>query len=162
MSDHHLAQMNIGALRAPLDDPSMADFVTALDPVNALADAAPGFVWRLTDEGANDATATRPFGPDVIVNMSVWEDVESLRAFTYRSADHLDLLRRRRDWFVPLGRPGLVLWWVPAGRLPTPEEGGERLELLRANGPGPDAFTFRDPYPAPGAHTGRERVTEPG
>ncbi|MDA2805576.1 DUF3291 domain-containing protein [Nocardiopsis suaedae] len=162
MSAPHLAQLNIALLKAPLDDPSMADFAAALDPINALADASPGFVWRYTDEGANDASASRPFGPDLLVNLSVWEDVESLRSYTYGNSGHLDYLRRRREWFAPLGRPGLVLWWVPAGTLPTLSEAGERLERLTANGPGPKAFTFRSPFPAPGAGAGLEHASDPG
>ncbi|WP_017556266.1 DUF3291 domain-containing protein [Nocardiopsis baichengensis] len=153
MTSHHLAQLNIAALKAPIDSPLLADFVAGLAPINALADASPGFVWRYTDEDTDDATASRPFGPDVIVNLSVWQDLESLRAFTYRDDGHLDYMRRRREWFTPLGRPGLVLWWVPAGVLPTLAEGGERLARLTADGPTPEAFTFRHPFPAPSART---------
>lgn len=162
MSDHHLAQLNIALLKAPLDDPSMADFAAALDPINALADASPGFIWRYTDEGANDASASRPFGPDLLVNLSVWEDVESLRSYTYGNSGHLDYLRRRRAWFRPRGHPSLVLWWVPAGTLPTLSEAGEQLERLTANGPGPEAFTFRTPFPAPGVQAGVEHASDPG
>ena len=144
----HLAQFNIARLRAPLDDPAMAGFVAGLDTINALADSSPGFVWRLADGPDGDATTVRPLDPDVIVTMSVWDSVESLRAFSYRSA-HLDYLRRRRDWFLPPDFPAsLVLWWVPAGHLPTVEEACERLERA-AGGPSPEAFTFRQVFPAP-------------
>nr|MDT0660621.1 DUF3291 domain-containing protein [Micromonospora sp. DSM 115978] len=157
---HHLAQLNIGRLRAPLDDPAMAGFVTALPVVNALADAAPGFVWRLQDEETGDATGLRPLNlPDVIVNLSVWEDVETLRAFTYHSA-HLEPLRRRREYFDHEGLPGyLVLWWVPAGHRPTVAEAMARLEHLAAEGPSPLAFTFREPYPPHTAPTAANRAT---
>ncbi|MBQ1024732.1 DUF3291 domain-containing protein [Micromonospora sp. C95] len=147
MADHHLAQLNIARLRAPLDSPEIADFVAQLPEINALAERSPGYVWRLQDV-SGDATALRPFGPDIIVNLTVWQSVESLRAFVYRTA-HLEPMRRRREWFVPLDRPHLVLWWIPAGVLPTITEAADRLELLH-DGPSPEAFTLREPYPAPG------------
>lgn len=154
VTSFHLAQLNVAYPRAPLDDPSMAGFADELEVVNALADAAPGFVWRLVGEGSADATAMRPFGPDLMVNMSVWESVEALRDFAYRDANHLEQLRRRREWFSheQLGSH-LVLWWIPAGTVPTVDEAWQRLSLLNAEGPGPDAFTFRALYPAPTAST---------
>jgi hypothetical protein len=134
---------------ASLDDPVMADFVGGLARLNALADNAPGFVWRLQDDDG-DATALRPFGPDLMVNMSVWTSIELLREYVYRSA-HLDLLRRRREFFVHApSEVYTVLWWVPAAHLPTVDEAWQRLETLRTQGPGPDAFTFRAPFPPPG------------
>lgn len=144
---HHLAQLNVGRPVGPKDDPRMAGFYGDLDRINALADGWPGFVWRLVDEGGADATSLHPFGDDRIVNLSVWESLESLRDFTFRSG-HLDVLRRRREWFVPLGDVYAVNWWIPAGHIPTVEEAGERLDLLRRNGSSPEAFTFRDPFPA--------------
>ena len=149
MADHHLAQLNIARLRAPLDSPQLADFVAQLPEINALAESSPGYIWRLQDD-SGDATALRPFDPDVIVNLTVWESVEALRAFTYRTP-HLSPLRRRRDWFVPLDAPHLVLWWLPAGTLPEMTEAADRLDQLRRNGPGPSAFTLREPFPAPGS-----------
>lgn len=119
------------------------------EPLNALADAAPGFVWRLRDEDGSDATSLRPYGPDTMVNMSVWESVEALREYTYRGP-HLNPVRRRREWFDHAGMEAyLVLWWIPAGTIPTLEEAWDRLELLARKGPGPDAFTLRHPYPPP-------------
>ncbi|GAB2585984.1 hypothetical protein Aab01nite_52180 [Paractinoplanes abujensis] len=147
MAAHHLAQLNIARLRAPLDDPALADFVAQLPEINALAERTPGYIWRLQDD-SGDATALRPFGPDVIVNLTVWESVEALRTFTYRT-DHLASLRRRRDWFLPMETPHLVLWWHPAGTLPDVAEAAARLEALRHNGPAPEAFTLRVPFPAP-------------
>jgi hypothetical protein len=148
VTTHHLAQLNIARPVAPVDDPVMADFVGNLDRLNAVADAAPGFIWRLQDADGN-ATALRPFGPEIMVNMSVWASVEQLRDYTYRSA-HLDMLRRRRQFFVhDADEVYAVLWWVPAGHIPTVEEAWERLELLRTKGSGPQAFTFRDAYPPP-------------
>jgi uncharacterized protein DUF3291 len=141
-----LAQMNVARLRAPLDSPQLADFVGALDRINAIADAAPGFVWRLQDDSGN-ATALHPMGEDIIVNMSVWQDPESLQGFVYRS-DHVGVMRRRREWFEKMDLY-LVLWWVPRGHRPTPEEGIARLNLLRGRGPGEDAFTFGMLFPAP-------------
>jgi hypothetical protein len=143
-----LAHLNVARLRAPLTDPSMAEFVAGLETMNALADSSPGFVWRLAEGPDGDATTVRPLDPDVIVTMSVWDSVESLREFSYQSA-HLDYLRRRRDWFLPPDFPAsLVLWWVPAGHIPTVEEACERLDRVAA-GPCPEAFTFRRTFPAP-------------
>jgi len=145
---HELAQMNIGRLVAPLDTPTLAGFVAGLEPINALADAAPGFVWRLqTEEG--DATSLRPWDDDtLLVNMSTWTSAEALYEYVYRTV-HRDFLRRRREWFEHMGTPITVLWWVPAGHRPTPAEGKERLDLLTASGPTPEAFTFRTQFPAP-------------
>lgn len=145
---HHLAQLNIARVLAPVDSPQLADFMAALHPINALAESAPGFVWRLqTDEG--NATAIRPFDDDmVLVNMSVWDSIEALADFVYRS-DHRSVLARRREWFEKQEEPYLVLWWVPADRIPTVEEAKARLELLVRHGPSPEAFTFRSPFPPP-------------
>jgi hypothetical protein len=138
----HLAQLNVAQPRGAVDSPVMADFVAGLAAINALADRSPGFVWRLRDANADDATALRPYGPDVMVNMSVWESLEALRTFVYRTV-HLEPMRRRREWFVPPVEDHLVLWWIPAGTLPTLAEAGERLARLRRDGPSPEAFTFR-------------------
>lgn len=149
MSRYELAQLNVALMKEPLGSPSMADFVANLDRVNALADRAPGFVWRLqTDEG--DATALRPMGEDMLVNMSVWQDVVSLHAFVYRSG-HVDVMRRRKEWFERMSEAYVVLWWVPRGHRPSLEEAHERLLHLRRHGPRPHAFNFREPFPAPDA-----------
>lgn len=146
---YHVAQINVSRPVEPLDSPRLADFVAGLDPVNALADDAPGFVWRLQTEDGN-ATAVRVFDDDMlIVNMSVWESVEALGEFVYRSA-HTDVMRRRREWFVPMRESMTALWWVPAGTVPTVADGERRLRHLRAHGPTPAAFTFRAPFPSPG------------
>ncbi|PRX50851.1 uncharacterized protein DUF3291 [Prauserella shujinwangii] len=151
MNDFHLAQVNIALPVAPLDSAELADFVAALDPVNAVADAAPGFVWRLQTEDG-DATAVRAFGDDrLIVNMSVWESIEDLAEFAFRDQDHQAVLRRRREWFHRMREAHSVLWWVPAGHRPTVAEAEHRLGLLREHGPTPEAFTFRAPFPPPGA-----------
>ncbi len=143
----HLAQLNVARLAAPLDSPKLADFVAGLDPVNALADAAPGFVWRL-QEGAGDATRLRVWGADMIVNLSVWESLESLRGYVFEPG-HVKVLRRRREWFVPMSTPHLVLWWVLAGHRPDLDEAGERLAVLAAHGPNPAAFTLRTAFSSP-------------
>jgi hypothetical protein len=149
MERYHLAEVNVAVLREPLDAPATAGFVAALEPINQLADSSPGFVWRLqTPEG--DATSIRVFDDDrIIVNLSLWESL-TLWAFTYASR-HLDVLRRRREWFHRMAEAHLALWWVPAGQVPTVEEAVERLEALRRNGPSPEAFTLREPFPAPDA-----------
>jgi heme-degrading monooxygenase HmoA len=142
---HHLAQLNIGRLVAPLDAPEIADFVAALDTINALADAAPGFVWRFQTE-AGDATALRPYDDDrMIVNFSVWESMEALHQYVYRTA-HAEVMARRREWFERLADAFMVLWWVPAGHQPSTEEAVARLDHLRAHGPSAHAFTFKQPF----------------
>src|SRR5947209_3239430 len=114
---YHLAQVNIGRLLAPLDDPSIAGFVEQLDPINALADAAPGFVWRLQSE-EGDATSIRPFDDDtILVNMSVWESIESLTAFAY-TGEHRPIMQKRRQWFERFNGAYMCLWWIPAGHIP--------------------------------------------
>jgi hypothetical protein len=144
----HLAQVNLATLRAPLDSPELAGFVAQLEPVNALADQSPGFVWRLQTEDG-DATAIRPFEDDrVIVNLSVWASLEALRSFVYASR-HLDVMRQRRAWFHRMPDPFMALWWVPAGTIPTVAEAKDRLELLARRGPTAAAFTFRAPVPEP-------------
>jgi hypothetical protein len=126
--------------------------VALLDPINAVADEAPGFVWRLQTEDGN-ATAIRAFGDDrLIVNMSVWESIDHLADFVYRSA-HVEVMRRRREWFERI-RLFMTLWWVPAGHLPKVAEAEERLEHLRAHGPTPFAFTFKSRFPSPDADGG--------
>lgn len=143
----HLAELNIGRTVAPMDDPLMADFVANLDRINALGDASPGFVWRLLDESGS-ATSIRAFDdPRMIVNLTVWESIEALREYAYRSG-HVEFLRRRREWFVPLDGPSLVLWWVPAGHRPTVEEARKRLDRLAAEGPTPEAFTLKTAFPS--------------
>src|SRR5262249_21643371 len=127
----------------------MAGFMAGIVPVNALADAAPGFVWRLQDGDGPGATALRPCGPDTMVNMSVWEDLESLREFVYRSGPHLDFMRRRRAWFHPMTVPYMVLWWGAAGHIPGLGEALSRRDLLRRAGPGPPPLPFPDPHPPP-------------
>jgi hypothetical protein len=146
---HHLAVFNIGRLTAPLDSVELQDFMAGLDPINALAQRTPGFVWRYTADGTNNATAERPFDdPEIIINFGVWESRESLWDFVYRS-EHLEFLRRRRDWFQHMLEPYLVLWWVPAGHIPSMVEAKQRLEQLRREGPTPAAFTFRQPFDPP-------------
>ncbi|MGY0021011.1 DUF3291 domain-containing protein [Streptomyces sp. YJ-C3] len=154
----HLAQLNVSTLRHPLDDPRSAHFVEMLDPVNAAADDAPGFVWRLVGEGAADATGLRPAGENVIINLSVWETQEALWDFAYRSG-HLEVMRRRREWFERHVEAHLVLWWVPAGHIPTVGEALKRLADLRANGPSPRAFTFASAHTA--AESAQQREVMP-
>jgi Domain of unknown function (DUF3291) len=146
---YELAQLNIATLLEPLDSPRLADFVANLDRINALADDAPGFVWRLqSDEG--DATALRPMGDEIIVNMSTWHDVGALKAYVYGTA-HVEIMRRRTEWFSRMRDAFLVLWWVPVGYRPTVTDAAERLAALRANGPAAYAFTFKELFPPPPA-----------
>ncbi|MFC8517766.1 DUF3291 domain-containing protein [Streptomyces sp. NPDC057257] len=143
---YELAQVNIGRLKAPLDSPQLKDFVDNLDPVNADADAADGFVWRLQGE-AGDATDIAVFGDEwLIINMSVWRDTNALTAFMYQGR-HREMLARRREFFERVQVAMTALWWVPAGHRPTVAEAEERVLHLRANGPTPYAFTLRTSFP---------------
>ena len=149
-----LAQANVARMRAPLADARMEGFRSQLERINALADASPGFVWRLQTE-AGDATAVRAFAdPLILFNMSVWESLEELHRYVYVSG-HVRLLRARRSWFEPLAGPSLALWWVPAGHLPGLDEAREKLAWLGERGASADAFSFRAPFPAPGAPPSR-------
>jgi heme-degrading monooxygenase HmoA len=142
MSSYHVAQVNIGRIRAGLDDPIMAGFVQRLDEINALADASPGFVWRLqTNEG--NATYLRPYEDErVILNMSVWESVDALRQFVFHTS-HRELLRQRQAWFQKFEGAYAALWWVPAGHIPGIDEARRRIAHLDAHGPTQFAFTFQ-------------------
>ncbi len=145
MTTHHLAQLNIGHLRAPIDSPEIAEFKNALDAINALAESSPGFVWRLKDDVQNNATSLAfTDDPLLIPNLSVWESIDMLSDFVYRSA-HTPFLRRRREWFEKM-EIFMVLWWVPLGHIPTVPEALERLGQLKQHGAGPDAFTFRQRF----------------
>ncbi len=138
---YYLAELNIARARGPLDGPIMADFMAALDEINALAEASLGFVWRLKDDEGN-ATGIRPFADDrILVNLSVWQDIDSLHHYTYRS-DHAKYFKRKKEWFDAFEKPHMVLWWVPAGHEPTAQEAKERLTYLHEHGPTAYAFTF--------------------
>ena len=148
MPAYHLAQINIARMLAPIDDPRMADFVALLTPVNALADRSPGFVWRLqTDSG--DATSLKVYDDEmIIINLTVWENVESLREFVYKDA-HYTVLRDRKRWFEKFDGPYYALWWIPAGELPSIEEARQRLDHLRQHGDTSYAFSFNYIFPQP-------------
>lgn len=140
--NYNIAQVNIGRIRAELDDPVMAGFVNRLDEINALAESSPGFVWRLAGT-ENNATYLRPFeDPWMILNMSVWESVDHLRQFVFQTS-HRELLRQRHDWFEKLTSVYAALWWVPAGHIPSVDEAKQRLAHLEKNGPTEFAFTFQ-------------------
>jgi hypothetical protein len=154
--DYVIAQVNIGRFVAPLDSPRLADFVAGLDPVNSVADNAPGFVWRMQTEDGN-ATAVRGFEQDgdgagggILINMSVWESVEALAAYAYGDA-HRAVLRRRREWFERMKDAYAALWWIPRGHIPTVREAEDRVAHLRAHGPTPHAFTLKVHFPPPGS-----------
>ena len=144
----HLAQINIAKLIAPLDDPRIASFVAQLDEINALAEESPGFVWRLKTESGNATDIPYCDDPFVIPNMSVWESIEALQKFVYRSR-HIEVFRDRAKWFEKASKPMYCLWWVPEGRRPTVEEGRERLEHYQRHGATPYSFWFSQQFPAP-------------
>ena len=150
MSDFELAQINIGRLIAPLDDPRIAEFVAGLAPMNALAESSEGFIWRLVGEG-NDATEVAyNDDPLIIVNMSVWTSPEALRDYAYRT-EHVEFFRKRQQWFHKHDQAGYCLWWVPAGHRPSVAEGRDRLEHYRKHGATEHSFWFSQLFPAPTA-----------
>ena len=151
----HLAQANIARMRAPREDPVMKSFLDQIEYINSVADRAPGFVWRLQDE-TGDATAIRVFEDErILFNMSVWESVEALFDYVYKS-DHRGPLRDRRNWFEKLDAPTVVLWWIPAGTLPTVEDARARFDSLKGAGPSPHAFNFKTMFGQDGLPLQRE------
>ena len=151
-SRYQLAQANIAKLVAPLGDPRVESFRVQLEPINALAERSPGFVWRLKGD-TGDATDIRAFeDEDILLNMSVWESLEALQQYVYKSA-HVNVLRDRKQWMLKADGPVLVLWWIPAGHTPTPFDAVAKLDHLKNHGPTADAFTFRHPFPSPDGAT---------
>jgi hypothetical protein len=153
---HHLAEVNVARLLAPLDDPSMRDFVAAVGPVERLAAASSGFVWRLADQGGHGVCVQPDDGGPVFVNLTLWRDYDALHVFTYRSP-HADHLKRRLRWFAPTPQPSTALWWVPAGTRPTLDDALRRLRLLRTYGPTPKAFSLRRRFDPDGRPAERRR-----
>lgn len=143
-----LAQINVAVFRKPKDDPANLDFINALDQVNAAAERADGFIWRLQDESGNSTNFNPSGNPDLIVNISVWHDIESLRNFAYRQADHVAIMQRRGAWFIA-EESGVALWWVKAGERPDPAAALARLRFLKAKGPSAKAFTFKEQFAPP-------------
>jgi hypothetical protein len=156
---YHVAQLNVGRAVAPLDGPELADFMAWLDRINALAERSPGFVWRLQGDNGNNTALKVSDDPQFIVNMSVWESIDDLHAFTYRS-NHKTVFARRFEWFERAAGPNMVMWWVPAGTLPDVHDALERLERLTTRGPSPEAFTFRQRFPPPAPDGGPSGDTE--
>lgn len=151
MGSYHLAQCNVGRVLQPLEHPDMAEFVAALEPINAIAEATPGFIWRLEDEdGASSSYVDIPGNDDplLIINYSIWEDLKSLKHFMFKSG-HAAYLRRRSEWFEKVDRPTSVAWWVPAGSIPDVGEAYRRVVQLQERGPGETAFTVGRPWPPP-------------
>lgn len=145
MNNHHLAQINISRLLEPIDSPLLSDFVAQLDEINSLAESSKGFVWRLKSDN-NNATEIQVFDDSmIIVNMSVWENLESLRNFAFKTA-HAAVMKNRNKWFEKMDSAYLALWWIPAGHIPTTDEAKERLEHINLNGDTPFAFTFKNIY----------------
>jgi Domain of unknown function (DUF3291) len=152
---YDLAQVNIARLAVGLDSPQLKDFMDALDPVNAEADLADGFRWRLQTEDGNSTAVTGFTGDEadgvgIITNLSTWRDADALAAFVYGPM-HAAIMRRRREWFLPIREAFLACWWVPAGHRPTVAEAEHRVRLLRQHGPTPMVFTLKRHFPAPDA-----------
>jgi len=149
MNAYHLAQVNVARAKAEIDTEIMQGFMDQLDAMNQLADTADGFIWRMLGDGG-DYTSIRPFDdPLVIMNVSLWRDVDALKNYVYKT-DHMHIVRARHAWFDKMSEIQLALWWIPAGRLPTAEEAREKLELVRRFGATKEAFTFAQVFPVPG------------
>lgn len=156
MNAYCLAQINIARGRAPIDDASMRGFAARLEEINQLAERSPGFIWRLKAEGGRSSSYVRAFDdPCMLINLSLWTSLTALREYVYHS-DHVQLLRARASWFVPMSGPAVALWWVPSGSVISLEHGRERLAMLATLGPTPAAFTFKRPFPAPTAAAGAD------
>jgi hypothetical protein len=149
VGSHQIAQLNVARAVAPLDDPRMASFISRLDEVNRLAEGSPGFVWRLQGAGGNATDLRVGDDPLVIINLTLWESPDDLFSFTYRS-DHKAVFARRFEWFERSSGPNVVLWWQPAGTIPTIDDAFGRLRRLAEHGPTPEAFTFKRRFPVPG------------
>jgi Domain of unknown function (DUF3291) len=146
---YHLAQINIARLLYPLTDPRMTEFVAVLEPINAIAEVTPGFVWRLKDDSGRSATyAEHPFPDDILVNYTIWQNLDALKHFTYQSG-HGAYFRRRLEWFIPMDAPSMALWWVPAGEVPSVLEAKARYTHLVQHGPSSHAFTIKDFFAPP-------------
>ncbi len=145
---YHIAQINIVEARYPLTDPRMKGFVDQLPKVNAEGENSPGFVWILKDETETAVNFVIFNNPDILVNLSVWETIAALKDFIYKG-DHLKAFIRRKEWFLPMKKSHLALWWIPKGYIPTLAEAEQKLEKLWTEGPSAEAFTFRKMFPPP-------------
>ena len=148
MAEFQLAQINVAQAVAEMDSAVMSGFVSRLDEINAMADAAPGFIWRLQSEDG-DATSINVFDDELmLINMSVWDSIESLKVFVYRTV-HVELIQDREAWFGRMGTPHQALWWIPTGHIPTEQEGKDKLAHIQEHGPSQQAFSFGRSFPKP-------------
>lgn len=145
---YHLAQLNLARLKAPKGDPLTEEFFNAIPAINTLAEAQPGFVWRLVGEVKDHTDVPFFLDPHLVVNISLWKDVESFRHFVYKSG-HVQYIKRKKEWFQPFDGPFAVLWWVEAGEIPTLAQAKEKLELLKQDGPTQQAFDLHNLFQAP-------------
>ncbi|WP_339724669.1 DUF3291 domain-containing protein [uncultured Paraglaciecola sp.] len=143
-----LAQVNIGIAKGTMDSEVMKVFVDNLDPINAIAESSAGFVWRLKDEGGNATDIVFSDNANELVNMSVWESVEALKYFMFKT-HHIDFLKRKKEWFETPSEATYVLWWIPAGHIPSIEEAKLKLSLIRKHGDTSEAFSFKKVFAAP-------------
>jgi hypothetical protein len=153
---HHLAQVNVARLRAPVDDPAMREFAAGIASIHRLAAASPGFVWQLRTDGSHGICVQPGEGGPVFVNLTVWRDYDALHAFTYLGP-HAGFLKRKSRWFAATPQPSTALWWVPAGDVPAVDDALRRLRHLRTYGPTPRAFSLRRRFRPDGAPSGRGR-----
>ena len=145
---YHLAQLNLARLKAPKGDPLTEEFFTAIPAINVLAEAQPGFVWRLVGEVKEHTDIPFFLDPHLVVNISLWKDLESFRHFVYKSG-HVQYIKRKKEWFLPFDGPFAVLWWLRAGEVPTLAQAKERLDLLKEHGPTEQAFDLHNLFQPP-------------
>ena len=148
-NEYHIAEINVARMKGVnIDDPIMNEFVENLESVNNLAESSEGFVWRLKDEN-NDATSFNPYKDEqIIINVSVWESIESLENFVFKTF-HSDFLRRRKEWFKSYGKIHTAMWWVPKGNYPTVQEAVDKLDYLQKNGSSEIVFDYKNKFPEP-------------
>jgi len=143
-----LAQLNIAEALYDADDARMGGFTGRIEVINALADRSPGFIWRLVDDDETDGALSLRMegeGDYTLVNMSIWASIENLFGFIYKTA-HAKVMQGKEDWFNPMRKNHMVLWWIEDGHIPSLDEAKAKLDMIRANGPSPEAFDFQTPF----------------
>ncbi|WP_298346049.1 DUF3291 domain-containing protein [uncultured Algibacter sp.] len=143
---YHLAQVNIAKRLAPMDDPIMQDFINNVEKINAIADEAEGFIWRMQDED-KDLGAEIFQDDTLLINMSVWESLVSLFNYTYKSG-HIEVFKRKKEWFSKMKMVHMAFWYIPEGYEPTFQDAKQRLDYLNKYGDTPYAFSFKSKFSA--------------
>ena len=149
MPNYQLAQINIAKMNGVnINDPVMKEFVDNLILINSLAESSDGFVWRLKGEN-NNATNLNPYNDEqIIVNISVWQSIEHLEHYVYKTM-HTEFLKRRKEWFQKFGKAYYALWWIVKDEYPTVAEAISKLTYMQQNGATQEAFDFKNRFKTP-------------